>query len=562
MKSSNFKLLPLPFCLTVAVHGGWANAADGFGEPRFNWSNSFQYSSMYRLQDQDANLLQNSANSKSANIDDGNSNFNKGIVSNRLELLSELDVVYENGWGARASGMAWFDQAYDGRNDNPGISGGAVPNQSGEANEFTDATINLHGHDTELRDAFLFGRSEIGETVLRFRVGQYASLWGESLFFADNGIAGAQNAFDIDRLLRDPTAEAKEFVLPVPQIGADWQINTDVTVSGYYQLGFQANRLPAVGSYMSTQDTGVEGAQNMWIGNGTSIPLSETQEADDDGQFGLQLRWRLDDTDLGFYLVRFHDKNYQQVVNVGVNGPLTPITSYPGPESYSLKYHQGTTAYGMSASHSFGNMNLAIEGSIRQNQALVSSGANDLSGIPYAGFNSTDNDSNPAYAVGKTAHINLSTISLLNPNAFFQEASLLGEIAWNRLLSCEKSCSALDPNATRDAVSFRVVFEPVYRQVISGLDLGIPIGVGYTPKGSRSSVSLSYPPEAGGDFTIGLNGTYLNTWQASLAYTNFFGESDGFITDRQDPSDTSPAFSYKQSRKDRDFISMTLSRRF
>lgn len=565
------KAVPLSFLAAAMMHGSPVFAMGDFGSPRVSWTNNVQYNMLYRLQDQDANLLFNGANNKSANIDDGNANFDKGVVSNRLELLSELDVVFENGWGARVSGIAWYDHVYNRSNDNPGFppTGNAIPNHlsSGyDADEFTDETEELQGKDAELRDAFVFGTTAVGDSMLRFRAGQYASLWGESLFFADNAIAGAQNAFDIDRLLRDPTAEAKKFVLPVPQVGIDFQFNTNVTFGAYYQFGYEPNRLPAVGSYLSTQDTGVGGAKNMWVGNGVSIPLAGVEEADDSGQFGVQLRWRLGYTDLGFYVVRFHDKNYQQVINLDI-APLPGGGFAPQPQSYYLTYHEDTTAYGISASHSFGSVNLAAEASIRKDQALVSSGPADVSAFTPAP--ASDNKDHPAYAVGDTAHINLSTIWLLAPGALWNEATFLGEIAWNRLLSCSENCvapvqgyQALDPNATRDAVSMRFVFEPVYRQVFSGLDLGVPVGVGYTPNGSRSSVSLGYPPENGGDVTIGLNGTYLNSWQFNLAYTHFFGKGDAFLLDRDNPADTNPAFSYQQSRKDRDFASLTISRRF
>lgn len=554
----------LSFLALAMMHASPGYALDDFGSPSVHWTNNIQYNMLYRLKDQDSNLLLNEDNHKSANIDDGNANFDKGIVSNRLELLSELDLVFQNGWGARVSGIAWYDHVYNRSNDNPGFPT-AAPNHvpSGyQADEFTDETEKVQGRDAELRDAFVFGRTAVGDSMLRFRAGQFASVWGESLFFADNAIAGAQNAFDIDRLLRDPTAEAKEFVLPVPQLAVDFQLNPDITLGAYYQFGYEPNRLPAVGSYFSTQDTGVDGAENMWIGPGQSIPLDGVREPDDNGQYGLQLRWRLGYTDLGFYAVRFHDKNYQQVVNLGLT-QVAPGVMVPMPQSYYLTYQEAITAYGLSASHSFGSVNLAAEASIRKDQALVSSGAADASALaPPGAIPESDNNDHPAYAIGDTAHINLSSIWLLDPGSLWQEATFLGELAWNRVLNCHQSCGAQDPNSTRDALAMRFVFEPVYRQVLTGLDLGIPVGAGYSPKGSRSGVSLAYPPENGGDVTVGLNGTYLNSWQVNLAYTHFFGNGDAYIVDRKDPSDTNPAFSYQQARKDRDFASLTVSRRF
>lgn len=520
---------------------GSALALEDFGSPSFNWNNTFRYGLLYRLQDQDAALIAN------PNLDDGNRNFDQGVVSNRLELLSELDMVYENGFGARVSGLGWFDTVYNRDNDHPG----ATANHSSKPfNEFTDRTRELHGRDLELRDAFVFGRLNIGDSPLRFRAGQYSLVWGESLFFANNAIAGGQNAFDIDRLLADPTAEAKEFVLPVPQVSAELQLSPDVTLGAYYQLGYEPNRLPAVGSYFSTTDTAVDGAESILLGP-TRAPLTDIREPDDHGQYGVKLSWRLDDVDLGFYALRFHDKAFQQVVRLGA-GP-----GGVAPESYYLTYHQGTTAYGISASRSFGSVNVALEGSIRQDQALASSHAADASGLAPPGvITPSDNDDNPAYAVGDTAHLNLSTIWLLEPGPLWQEANFVGELAWNRLLSCEQNCdTALDPNATRDAVSLRAVFEPTYRQVFPGLDLGVPVGIGYTPKGSRSSVGPGYPADNGGDITLGLSGVYLGTWQVNLAYTNFFGKTGAFLDDSQ-------SFSYQQSLKDRDFLSLSVRRSF
>jgi hypothetical protein len=158
--------------------------------------------------------------------------------------------------------------------------------------------------------------------------------------------------------------------------------------------------------------------------------------------------------------------------------------------------------------------------------------------------------------VGNTAHLNVSSIWSLQPSALWREALFIGEVAWNRLLSCTLHCASLDPRATRDALSLRMVFEPTYRQVVPGLDLGIPIGLGWTPKGSRSALGpFAFPAEGGGDFTLGLNGTYNQAWKFNLAYTHFFGTAAPLL-------DASRSFSYGQSRKDRDFIALTVRRSF
>lgn len=510
-----------------------------------NWTNTLRYAANFRVDGRNSKLTAN------PNLDDGNRNFDKGLISNKIELFTELDLVSKKGFGARLSAMGWYDFVYNKKNDNPGFAGGAFPNQTSTAyDEFTHDTRNLEGRKIEIRDAFVFGKFNLAEKPFTVRAGQHALLWGESLFFANNAIAGAQGSFDITRLLADPTAEAKEFVLPVPQLSAQLDLSNNVSLGAYYQFRHKPNRLPTVGSYFSVTDLLGDGAERMLLGP-ASAPRGSDLKGGNSGQFGLQLRWRVAETDLGFYALRFHDKDPQLVPRLGFVFPIGVV-----PTSYNLAYHKDTTAYGFSANHTFDNWNFGLEASVRRNQALASSHAADLSGlIPFLPPN--DNDGNPAYATGNTAHINLSTIWSVPKSVLFPEAILVGELAWNRLLDCRTNCNtALDPNATRDAISMRAVFTPTYRQVMPGLDLSVPVGIGYTPKGSRSSLTAAgFPPEGGGDLTIGVKGLYLNNLNTTLAYTHFFGSTGAFL-------DATNSFSYKQARKDRDFVSLTVRASF
>jgi hypothetical protein len=195
-----------------------------------------------------------------------------------------------------------------------------------------------------------------------------------------------------------------------------------------------------------------------------------------------------------------------------------------------------------------------VEGSVHTNQDLASTQGADVSGFaPVAPTNNTDN---PGYAVGRTAHINVSTIGSLGPSMFWREASLAAELAWNRVLSITKNAAAKDPNATRDGVALRLVLEPTYRGAIDGVDLGVPLGLGWAPKGSRP-LAVNNPnawiPEGGGDVSIGLNASYQDAWRATLSYTHFVGASGTF-----NDLTANNAFSWKQTLKDRDFIAASL----
>jgi hypothetical protein len=104
-----------------------------------------------------------------------------------------------------------------------------------------------------------------------------------------------------------------------------------------------------------------------------------------------------------------------------------------------------------------------------------------------------------------------------------------------------------DPNATDDAVALRIVFEPVYRQVLPGVDVTVPVGLSYSPRG-RSSVVGAFAVDKGGDMTLGVTATYLETWRGTLAMTHFYGRS-------------APT-GFAQSLGDRDNVSFTLRTTF
>lgn len=512
------------------------------GNPDFSlrWDNTLRYGAAFRLKDQNPALLRN------ANADDGNRNFNKGLISHRVDILSELDAVYNKRFGARLSVAGWYDSVYNTENDNPGFAGGAFPNQTSVPfNRFASDTRDLHGRKVELRDAFVFGNLDLGGRPLNLRLGNHALVWGESLFFAGNAIAGAQGPYDISRLVADPTAQAKEFVLPVPQVSGQLQLSPDVSIEAYYQLRWRQSRLPSVGSYFSQGDVNVDGAERLLQAPGTPPARRDPdREPKNGGQYGVQLRWRLDGTDLGFYALRYHDKFFQQVVRLTGRPPSLR------PGSYYLTWPEGSEAYGFSASHTFGDANVAIETSVRRKQALASNGS-DVSGV--FGGPPTDNTDHPGYAVGNTAHVNLSTIWTLPDTPLWQEATLVAEAAWTRRLSCSTHCTAMDPSASRDAVATRIVLTPTYRQVMSGLDISVPIGFGYVPAGSRNPITPG--PSNAGNVTLGMNALYENAWQFNLAYTHYYGPAGALTTNQGQ-------YTYLQSLKDRDFVSLSVRRTF
>ena len=545
-----FALRPTLLAVALLASGGARAVEIASEDPDWalRWDNNVKLSTAFRLKSADPTLLSN------PNNDDGDRNFGTGLISNRTDWLSEFDATYQNRYGMRLSGAAWYDSVYNRTNDNPGLAGGAFPNQTSVPyNQFTAATRNLHGRQAEILDAFVFSKFDLDDMQGSVRVGRHSILWGESLFFGANAIAGGQQPVDVVKLLSVPSTQFKEAIRPVPQVSGQLQLNSNVTLGAYVQTAFEASRVPAVGSYFSNADPAVDGGETILLGPGVPAAVRQPDlKPKNSGQGGLQLKIRADETDFGLYAIRFHSKTPQVVPILGMTG------GGPVPNGYYQAYQQGITALGASASRTFGNFNLAVETSVHHNQDLASTQGADASAFaPVAATNNTDN---PGYAVGNTAHVNLSLIGSLSPGLLWREATLAAEIAWNRVLSITANAAAKDPNATRDGVAMRLVLEPTYRGVFDGVDIGVPLGLGYAPKGSRPlamNSPNSWIPEGGGDLSIGLRSSYRDAWRATLIYTHYYGNAAPY-----NDLNANNAYTWQQTLKDRDFIAASLSYSF
>jgi len=512
------------------------------GDLKLRWDNTFKYSAGWRLKDPSSTLT------AEPNQDDGDRNFRKGLISNRLDWLSEADLAYRN-FGGRLSGAAWYDSKYHGSTDNNSpftfnpisVAPGNLP----------DAVEKLHGQKAEVLDAFVFAKFDLGERPGVVRAGKHTVVFGETLFYGGNGIAAAQAPIDAIKALQVPGTQFKELLMPVEQLSGQLQFNSNWTAQAYYQWKWRGTRLPGAGSYLSTLDFLDEGGERILVGPplipGTpaaALFRAPDLEPSDSGQGGLALRWRPDnhDVEYGLYAVRYHDKTPQIYVVPGA--AVDPFAGRVG--WYQLVYPEGIRAYGASFSTVLGGANVAGELSLRRNAPLVS----DAQAIPALG--AFDNSGHPAYAVGNTVHLNLSAIYAWQKSALFDNATITAELGSNRVQSVTQNEAALDPNTTKNAWGFRFIFEPNYYQVLSGLDLSVPFVFGYSPEG-RSGAVGAFGVDKGGDVGIGVKGTYLGNLKVSLNYTHYLGSEGTTLT----PVGPAYVFSFKQAQKDRDFITLS-----
>ena len=549
--------------LAAALAAGAAHAV-GIDLGESDWSlrfdNTVKAGLMARTQNADPALVDSfrllvpgvpaSAFPQALNFNAGDDNFRKrGLVSERLDLLSEFDAVYRKDYGLRLSAAAWYDAAYRGTTDATDPVNGQTP-----GNEFPEHTRKLAGRKAELLDAFVFGGFDLGDgRKLNARLGRHALQYGESLFFGDNGIARAQGPIDILKLLGSPNAQFKEIIRPVPQLSAQLQVTPEVSVGGYVQFRWEADRLPPSGSYFASSNLpwGSEQPEFVGIPNVGNFVLGPggDRKPKNSGQFGLQLKWRLADTDLGFYAARYHDKGGQLYGQLNAQGTPGPGGTLPG--SWYFVFPEAVKTYGVSATRSFGDFNFSAEASLRDDMPLRST--NMLYGF-FPG------QPQPRYATGRTAHLNLSTLASFGPSFISRESSLVAELAWNRVLHKDDPDGELDAGRTRDATAVQLIFTPTYRQALPGLDLSVPVGLRYTLDG-RSAIT-AWDARGNGSANVGLEGNYLGVWQFALNYTHFIGKAVPFVDFSPSLTGGSPIYGQGNSLADRNFVALTLRRTF
>ena len=185
-KKLSTMILAVGPALLLSNHAG-AVSFDLSEDVTLDWDTRATYSVGYRLDDPDDGNIA----APSVNNDDGNRNFDKGLMQNRLNIITEFDLNFGDS-GIFVRGNAFYDDVY--QNSTARYSSGIYPqvpndvmlssnlDDASRANEFHPDTIEQHGDDIELWDAFFYTSLNVGELPVTFRLGSQAVSWGESIF--------------------------------------------------------------------------------------------------------------------------------------------------------------------------------------------------------------------------------------------------------------------------------------------------------------------------------------------------------------------------------------------
>ena len=395
------------------------------GNPDWNvrLDNTIKYNYGVRTESADKRML------GTPNNNDGDYNFRKSgtNITNRVDLLTEMDVVYQNHMGFRVSAATWYDKAYEntGSNSNPFVNGngstsGLIANDPRLAGVTNDNVGNGSPHlsnyaqryytgpSGEILDAFVFYSTEVGEeSMLSAKAGQHNVFWGETILNPVHSISYGQSGLDLAKLAASPGTEAKELFVPRNQLSMTFTVNPELTVGAQYFLDWDAARLPEAGTYYGGSDLVGFGAQSFLLGNTnavvpgsplgcglapcnglTNVRRGHDLTPDKRGDWGIMAKWSpawLDGT-LGVYYRETSEilpqawLDARGISSANANG-TRPAGQVPAvintlnslsSATYQMAYADNIKIVGLSLSKDVGGVSVGSDLNVRHNMPLAS----------------------------------------------------------------------------------------------------------------------------------------------------------------------------------------------
>jgi hypothetical protein len=494
-KPSKKSYLSSTIALILASSGTAAYALPiDIGNPDFDirWDNTVRYNVGVRMEKEDSTFSNNSG------YDDTEHKFGRGdVVTNRLDLISELDVVYKGAHGFRVSGAGWYDQAYQ---DSAEPSSNATGNY---ANNHYNSYANryISGPSGEFLDAFVFTNFDIGNMSANVKAGQHNVYWGESLYTIGNSIAYSQGPVDTIKSATSPGSEAKELFLPLKQVSTTVQLTDELALGAQYLLDWKPFRLIPGGTFFGTGDGSRSDFASVGIRNGDDIEPNNKH-----GNFGVNLRWSpwwLEGT-MGLYYRKFDEKLPWSSIQVGPD--FAP--------SVRLSYARDTELYGFSISKNLATVSVAAELSYRKDSAL-NSNTSVVSLGQVASYSQAEG------ARGDTWHALVNAIYLLPRTALWEGGTLQGEISYNNLAKITENEGRFNSKghgcdtsvwsgqcADNHSLGMQVGFTPEWPQLFPGWDVSLPTSLAYGIDGN--SPTLGGTNEGQYSYSVGVTGKWKN----------------------------------------------------
>lgn len=537
-----------------------------------------------------------------SNYDNGLHNWDSGdTISKVFKGVHDLELRYKD-FGAFVRGRYWYD--FELKDE-----------QSQRRYELSDKALDDAAAGVELLDAFVWANFDLpgfgdGETIpTTLRYGRQVVSWGESTFI-QHGI-NTINPVDVSAF-RKPGAQLKEALLPVEMLYGSFGLTNDLSLELFYKSKWEKNRIDGCNTFFQTIDYAAPGCNTLDASFGfltqeqseagaaiplfipalglpnvnTHIPRAADIEPDDDGQYGIALRYYADwlngGTELGAFYVRYHADRPM----VGAYGadPATALSTMPSHANlgmqYFIEYPEGIDMYGVSFNTTVGNTAVSGEFSIRPNMPVQRSlppalwaSLNPLStslGFPAGTLGAlsqydaaqTPGEKVDAYERFPVIQGQMTLIHFFDQVMGAERMTVIAEAGFTRingapsrdefsstgplgtdvlmppsqyntvagLAACGASTFPTDKcskHGTGDSFSwgYRVLAELEYSNWISGIIFKPSIYFTHDVEGTTPAPMLNFVEDT---MSVGLSlkAEYLNKFTVDLSYTNFFGGQD------------------------------------
>jgi len=535
--------------LTIQSHYTTVNALEFEKNGIYgNFDTTISWGVSRRIQSRDPNLIAigNGGSGYSSNVDDGNINYDKGLISNAVKVTHDLDMEYEN-FGAFLRGTYFYDF------------------HNNDKDSLTEQAKEKVGKDITLLDAYISGNFDVGGKPLSVRAGNQVVSWGESTFIQNS--INLLNPIDVSKL-RIPGAELREGLLPVPMLWASQELTENISVEAVYLTRFEHTEIDPRGTYFSTNDFASDGGEYVVVGFGAvpdavcgtaspfsanCIPRALDRDAKNSGQYGLALRWfvpELNDTEFGFFAANYHSR--LPLISANAVTGATPSTA-----RYFIEYPEDIHMLGVSFNTELQDWGLALQGEyshrtnvplqIEDVEIVLAALCNTRSqlGRCNGGTLGSEISGYRRHKVGQLQFTGTKAFGSGNPfNA--NQWVLLSEVGVTHVynlpskdvLRYEGPGTPLPGDAPvagnfgvpqqtdgwADATSwgYRIVTRLDYDSALGAATLSPRIAFAHDVNGTS--------PGPGGNFiegrralTLGMGVNYLNTWTADFSYTRYFG---------------------------------------
>ncbi|MGO4222047.1 DUF1302 domain-containing protein [Lysobacter sp. TAF61] len=438
------------------------------------WDNTIRFNLANRVENQDAAIL------NSPNYDDGDRNFDTGLVSERLDLLSEFDFIYQDRLGFRVSAAGWYDLAYENLDNNHLVSSNHMRDGRAAIGLSDETDRYFHGPSGEILDAFVFGKFDVGSMPVNVKLGRHTVFWGEAMLNPVHSLSYGQSALDLGKLFSVPGTEAKELFLPREALSFQAQPTPELSFAGQYFFDWEQARIPEAGAFLGFNDHLLRGGESFIFGPAAvsaANPLGvnrlvrgEDSDPDKHGDWGLSARWSpqwLDGT-LGAYYRVTADILPQGNATPAVRpatppglcralgatplGPPTSTTCYINPSAatvpevvggtigrYAAAYADDIKIYGLSLSKNLWGVSVGADLNYRENMPLLSDTVSVLpasfapfaSALPAGSLFAPPAQGDSGGARGNTWHGVLNGFASFAESPVWDSANLIVELVWN-----------------------------------------------------------------------------------------------------------------------------------